>query len=68
MSKDYEYIKELFDSDGIKAPDSLSEENMLAMLSDAEEKQTAGQTETKDERYFEPKRAKKRPSVAKGAC
>ena len=40
MSKDHEYIKELFDSDGIKAPDSLSEENMLAMLNAAEDKTT----------------------------
>ena len=39
MSKDRDYIKELFDSDGIKAPESLSEENMLAMLEAAEEKQ-----------------------------
>lgn len=36
MSKDREYIKDLFDSDGIKAPESLSEENMLAMLESAE--------------------------------
>jgi hypothetical protein len=26
MNKDHDYIKELFDSDGIKAPESLSEE------------------------------------------
>ena len=39
MSKERDYIKELFDSDGIKAPESLSEENMLAMLEAAEEKQ-----------------------------
>ena len=36
MSKDRDYIKELFDSDGIRAPESLSEENMLAMLERAE--------------------------------
>ena len=35
MSKDRDYIKELFDSDGITAPESLSEENMLAMLEKA---------------------------------
>ena len=63
MSKDYEYIKELFDSDGIKAPDSLSEENMLAMLADAEEKQTAEQAELKDERNSEPERVKACPSL-----
>ena len=32
MSKDRDYIKAMFDSDGIRAPESLSEENMLAML------------------------------------
>lgn len=32
MSKDLEYIKGRFDSDGVHAPDSLSEEKMLAML------------------------------------
>ena len=53
MSKDHDYIKDLFDNDGIKAPESLSEENMLAMLNAAEEKQ------------FEPVRARKRPSLKK---
>ena len=42
MSKDHEYIKGLFDSDGIRAPESLSEDNMLAMLNAADKKQTAG--------------------------
>ena len=51
MSKDHDYIKEMFDSDGIKAPESLSEENMLAMLNESEEK------------HFEPARAKSRPSL-----
>ncbi len=40
MSKDRDYIKELFDSDGIKAPESLSEANMLAMLERAEAAET----------------------------
>lgn len=40
MNKDREYIKELFDNDGINVPDSLSEENMLAMLEKAEEKRS----------------------------
>jgi len=31
-----EYIKSLFDEDGIKAPESLSEDNMLAMLEEAD--------------------------------
>ena len=53
MSKDHDYIKELFDSDGIRAPESLSEENMLAMLDAAEEKR------------HEPARAKARPSLKK---
>ena len=53
MSKDHDYIKELFDSDGIRAPESLSEENMLAMLDAAEEKR------------YEPARAKARPSLKK---
>ena len=29
MSKDRDYIKAMFDSDGIRAPESLYEENML---------------------------------------
>ncbi len=36
MSNDHEYIKDLFDSDGIEAPESLSEDNMLAMLEKAD--------------------------------
>lgn len=32
MKKDHEFIKEMFESDGIKAPESLSEENILKML------------------------------------
>ena len=59
MSKDREYIKELFDSDGIRVPESLSEENMLAMLNAAEEMKP----ETHVEKHFEPKRAKSRPSL-----
>jgi uncharacterized secreted protein with C-terminal beta-propeller domain len=31
-----DYIKELFDNDGIKAPDSLSEDNILRMLEEAD--------------------------------
>lgn len=59
MSKDHEYIKELFDSDGIRAPGSLSEENMLAML-DAAEK-----SEDREAKRFEPVRAKARLSLKK---
>lgn len=36
MNNDRDYIKELFDSDGIRAPESLSEDNMMAMLTAAE--------------------------------
>ena len=63
MSKDHEYIKELFDSDGITAPESLSEENMLAMLNAAEEKPAGEQAEKKEGRRFEPGRTKARPSL-----
>ena len=31
---DHEYIKSLFDADGITAPDSLSEENISALIGD----------------------------------
>ena len=41
MSKDRDYIKAMFDSDGIKAPESLSEQNMLAMLEQAEAAEAA---------------------------
>lgn len=50
-----DYIKELFDNDGIKAPDSLSEDNMLRMLEEADVK--------KDEKVFEEAAPKKRFSI-----
>lgn len=65
MSKDLEYIKELFDSDGIKAPDSLSEDKMLAMLNAAEDKTAI---EQKEDKHFEPRRAKTRLSLKKWAA
>ena len=65
MSKDHDYIKELFDSDGIRAPESLSEDSMLAMLNAAEEQKDSGQ---KEEKLFEPKRAKARLSLKKWAA
>ena len=34
---DQEYIKSLFENDGIRAPESLSEENIMAMLRDLPE-------------------------------
>ena len=65
MSKDRDYIKGLFDSDGISAPESLSEENMLAMLEAAEEKQAEAPAEKQpsDEKKFEKQRASWRPYI-----
>lgn len=51
MSKDRDYIKAMFDSDGIKAPESLSEENMLATLEAAE---AAEAKETEQQSKWEP--------------
>ncbi len=68
MSKDHEYIKELFDSDGIKVPESLSEDSMLAMLNAAEEDSAAGQTSVNTEKHYEPVRAKARPSLKRWAA
>ena len=70
MSKDRDYIKGLFDSDGITAPESLSEENMLAMLKAAEEKQAEAPAEKKPsaEKTFEKKRASWRPYVGRWAA
>ena len=39
MNNDRDHIKNIFDGDGISAPESLSEENMLAMLEAADRKQ-----------------------------
>ena len=56
MSKDRDYIKGWFDSDGIKAPESLSEENMLAMLEAADaEAEAKAETPAKE---FVPVKAK----------
>lgn len=41
MSKDFDYIKELFDADDVRAPESLSEEKMLSMLKEADNSMTA---------------------------
>ena len=82
MSKDRDYIKELFDSDGIVAPESLSEENMLAMLEKAEAAEAAetaktAQTQTEAPvkaaapetgKVFEKKRASWRPYAARWAA
>ncbi len=82
MSKDRDYIKELFDSDGIVAPESLSEENMLAMLEKAEATEAAetaktAQTQTEAPvkaaapetgKVFEKKRASWRPYAARWAA
>jgi uncharacterized secreted protein with C-terminal beta-propeller domain len=47
-----DYIKELFDNDGIKAPDSLSEDNILRMLEDTD----APEAEDKSFKEASPKR------------
>ncbi|MBE6040126.1 MAG: hypothetical protein E7219_04085 [Clostridiales bacterium] len=47
-----DYIKDLFDNDGIKAPDSLSEDNILKMLEEAD----APQAEDKGFKEASPKR------------
>lgn len=47
-----DYIKDLFDNDGIKAPDSLSEDNILKMLEEAD----APQAEDKLFKEASPKR------------
>ena len=68
MSKDRDYIKGLFDSDGISAPESLSEENMLAMLNAADEKPASAQAEAKEakaDKHFESGRIKASPSFRK---
>ena len=66
--KDYEYIKDRFDRDGISAPDSLSKEAMMARLDEANpakkpedprEKITAGKS---------PKKTWRRPLIAVAAC
>ena len=63
MSKDRDYIKAMFDSDGIRAPESLSEENMLAMLEAAEEKESKQQAEWQPAKpASENKTAEKRES------
>ena len=58
MSKDREYIKEKFDNDGIKAPESLSEENMLRML------EAAGNSEQAAEAPAAPEAVKPAAPVA----
>ncbi len=46
MKKDFDYIQDRFDTDGEKAPDSLSEENMLAMLEGIENPEQKDTDET----------------------
>jgi len=53
MSKDRDYIKELFDSDGIRAPESLSEENMLAILERADADEAQAEDRTAEEKWVE---------------
>ncbi len=49
MNNDRDYIKDIFDSDGIKAPDSLSEENILKMLDAAEQQNSETSASEKSE-------------------
>lgn len=68
MKKDREYITELFDNDGIKAPDSLSEENMLAMLEKAEEKQAQESPAAGERKVFRPSRSFMKRAMALAAA
>lgn len=65
---DQEYIRNLFENDGIKAPESLSEENIMAMLKDLPE-QPAEKTQPESvqtpEDAFTVVTAKKRRPVKK---
>lgn len=63
-----EYIKKLFDEDGIRAPESLSEENMLAMLAEEDSAGKAAITgaENAAEKAFREKKA--RPKVLRWAA
>ncbi|MBQ3291056.1 MAG: beta-propeller domain-containing protein [Mogibacterium sp.] len=64
MNKDFEHIKEIFDNDGIKAPESLSEDKILEMLPDLEETQSA-ETEFVT---VKPKRSHLKRYIALAAC
>ncbi len=57
--EDLEYIRSVLDSDGISAPESLSEENILAMLPDREPEE-----EKKSEAVFTP--VQEKPAVRAG--
>ena len=63
--KDLEYISELFEADGIRAPESLSEENILAMLKQSDnaaaEQNTENIQDKKDSSDYVPVRAQKKP-------
>ena len=45
MKNDYEYIKDKFEDDGVKTPDSLSEDSILSMLPDREQEAPASSYE-----------------------
>lgn len=75
-NNDREYIKKLFDEDGIKAPDSLSEDRIRAMIDDAGAapaggSDTGGQKETRKRTVIETMRAgrrRRRNLIAAAAC
>ena len=64
MSSDREYIKELFDRDGIEAPESLSEGSMLAMLESAD----SAQEKPEIQEEFVKRNRSSRPSVKRIAA
>ena len=55
--KDLEYIRDKFSSDGIKAPESLNEDRVMAMISGIEPDQ--------EEAAYTPAAVRKRPSLRK---
>lgn len=65
MNNDRDYIKDIFDSDGIRAPESLSEENVLKMLDAAENNssENAEQTKQPDQKAFVKAAPKKSPRI-----
>ena len=62
-NKDFDFVKEKFDGDGIETPEKLSADNMMKML-DAQPERAASQREQRPIR----KRPWFRPVVAAAAC
>lgn len=72
MNKDFDHIKEIFDNDGIKAPESLSEDKILALLPDFEEpSEQETQTSSGSSKEFTPAKTSRKPLkryIAIAAC